>query len=132
MMTIVDVLAVIVALGGLVAAFIARKIWHMVEGELAASWRWLLPSVPVYAVSYTVLIMHNFMRRFGAVDPVLNINFEVNILEKQSMFSMQVWEPIILVLRNVQVLVEMLFLVLVIVGLARQYRLFQKLAEKQG
>ncbi|OFW35056.1 MAG: hypothetical protein A2074_07310 [Candidatus Aquicultor primus] len=131
-MTIVDVLAVIVALGGLVAAFIARKIWLMVEGELAASWRWLLPSVPVYAVSYTVLIMHNFMRKFGAVDPVLNINFEVNILEKRSMFSMQVWEPIILVLRNVQVLVEMLFLVLVIVGLARQYRLFQKLAEKQG
>ncbi|HCG98425.1 MAG TPA: hypothetical protein DE036_01030, partial [Actinobacteria bacterium] len=119
-------------LGGLVAAFIARKIWLMVEGELAASWRWLLPSVPVYAVSYTVLIMHNFMRKFGAVDPVLNINFEVNILEKRSMFSMQVWEPIILVLRNVQVLVEMLFLVLVIVGLARQYRLFQKLAEKQG
>ena len=131
-MPIVDVLAIIVALGGLVAAFIARKIWLMVEGELAASWRWLLPSVPVYAVSYTVLIMHNFMRKFGAVDPVLNINFEVNILEKRSMFSMQVWEPIILVLRNVQVLVEMLFLVLVIVGLARQYRLFQKLAEKQG
>ena len=131
-MTIVDVLAVIVALGGLVAAFIARKIWLMVEGELAASWRWLLPSVPVYAVSYIVLIMHNFMRKFSAVDPVLNINFEVNILEKQSMFSMQVWEPIILVLRNAQVLVEMVFLVLVIVGLARQYRLFQKLAEKQG
>ncbi|MDP2212068.1 MAG: hypothetical protein Q8J63_10075 [Candidatus Aquicultor sp.] len=132
MMTIVDILAVIVALSGLAAAFIARKIWLMVEGELAASWRWILPSVPVYAISYTVLIMHNFMRKFGVVDPVLNINFEVNILEKQSLFSMQVWEPIILVLRNVQVLVEMLFLVLVIVGLTRQYRLFQKLAEKQS
>ena len=131
-MTIVDVLAVIVALGGLAAAVIARKIWHMVEGELAESWRWLLPSVPVYAVSYTILIMHNFMKKFSSAEPVLNINFRVNILEKQSLFSMEVWEPIILVLRNAQVLVEMLFLVLVIVGLVRQYRLFQRLAEKQG
>ncbi|MBS3908617.1 MAG: hypothetical protein KGZ93_03140 [Actinobacteria bacterium] len=131
-MTVVDLLAIVVAVTGLAAAVIARKIWLMVEGDLAASWRWLLPSVPVYAVSYTILIIHNFMRKFGTPDPVLSIDFELNILEKQSLFSMQVWEPIILVLRNMQVLVEMVFLVLVIVGLARQYRLFQKLAEKQG
>lgn len=129
-MTVVDLLAVVVAITGLAAAVIARKIWLMVEGDLAASWRWILPSVPVYAISYTVLIMYNFTRKFGVVDPVFTVNFDVSFLKRQAMFSMQIWEPIILVLRNVQVLAEMLFLVLVIVGLIRQYRLFQRLSDK--
>jgi len=131
-MTVVDLLAVVVAITGLAAAVIARKIWLMVEGDLAASWRWILPSVPVYAISYTVLIMYNFARKFGVADPVFTVDIDVSILERQTMFSMQIWEPIILVLRNIQVLAEMLFLMLVIIGLIRQYRLFQRLSDKRS
>jgi hypothetical protein len=127
----VDLIAVVVAVTGLAAAIIARKIWLMVEGDLADSWRWILPSVPIYAISFTILTTYDFLQKFKVVQPVLKANIDVNLLEKQTVFSMQVWEPIILVLRNIQALAEMAFLILVLVGLIRQYKLFQQLASKQ-
>jgi len=129
-LTLVDLIAVIVAIIGLAAAVIARKIWLMVEGDLAESWRWILPSVPVYAISFIVLITYNFLQDFGVIEPVFRVTVDTNLIEKQTVFSMQIWEPIILILRNIQALAETLFLILVLVGLVRQYKLFQKLANK--
>ena len=131
-MTTVDVVAIIITIIGLVAALIARRTWLIVEGDLAESWRWLLPSVPVYAISFLILIIHNYMQRFGVEKPVFTASLNVDILHKSSIFNMQVWEPIILVQKNIQVLSEFLFLVLVLTGLVRQYRLFQELYDKQN
>ena len=130
MLVLVDLIAVVVAVVGLITAFLARKIWLLVEGELADSWRWILPSVPVYAISFTILILYNFVSRYGVLQPVLMIDLNIQLLEQQTMFNMQIWQPIILVLRNIQVLAETLFLALVLMGLIRQYRLFQKLADR--
>lgn len=130
-MTSVNTIAIIVTIIGLVAALIARKTWLLVEGDLAESWRWILPSVPVYATSFIVLIIHNFLLKYKVTRPVVSATFNLNLLSKQGKFSMQVWGPIILVLKNIYVLAEFLFLVLVLIGLVRQYRLFQELSDNQ-
>lgn len=128
-MTSVDVIAIIVTVIGLIAALIARETWLLVEGDLAESWRWILPSVPVYATSFIVLIVHNFLLEYKVTRPVVSVAFNLDLLAKHGKFSMQVWEPIILVLKNIHLLSELLFLILVLVGLVRQYRLFQELSD---
>lgn len=130
-MVSVDIVAIIVTIIGLAAALTARKTWLLVEGDLAESWRWILPSVPIYATSFTVLIMHNFLQRYVVTSPVVTLAINLNLADKQSGFKMQIWEPIILVLKNIQVLSELLFLILVLIGLTRQYRLFTELSSKQ-
>ncbi len=130
-MTSVDVIAIIVTIIGLMAALIARKTWLLVEGDLAESWRWILPSVPVYATSFIVLTVHNFLLEYKVTRPVVSATFNLDLLAKHGKFSMQVWEPIILVLKNIHLLAELLFLILVLIGLVRQYRLFQELSDNQ-
>lgn len=130
-MTLVDLITLGVAIIGLKAALVARKTWLLVEGDLAASWRWMLPSVPVYATSFTILLVRNFLQRYVVFKPMFSMNFDLDVAKWQMSFNMKIWEPIILVLKNVQVLVELLFLVLVLIGLIRQYRLFQELSNEQ-
>lgn len=130
-MTSVDVIAIIVTIIGLMAALIARKTWLLVEGDLAESWRWILPSVPVYATSFIVLTAHNFLLGYKVTRPVVSATFNLDLLAKHGKFSMQVWEPIILVLKNIHLLAELLFLILVLIGLVRQYQLFQELSDNQ-
>ncbi|MCL6472445.1 MAG: hypothetical protein K6T91_06485 [Firmicutes bacterium] len=129
-MTSVDLIAIIVTVIGLVAALIARKTWLILEGDLAESWRWILPSVPVYAISFTILIVHNFLLRYKVSQPVLSLALDLNLAGGKAGFSMKVWEPIILVLKNIHILAELLFLILVLIGLIRQYKFFQELASK--
>lgn len=124
----IDLIAIIVTIIGLAAALIARKTWPLVEDDLAESWRWILPSVPVYATSFAVLIVHNFLRRYAVSYPVVSASLDLSLIGKPAGFNMQVWEPIILVLKNIHVLAELLFLILVLIGLIRQYRLFQRLS----
>lgn len=131
-MTAVDVVAIIITIIGLVAALIARRTWLIVEGDLAESWRWLLPSIPIYAISFFILIVHNYMQRFSVKKPVFSASLNIDVLHQTLVFDMRVWEPIILVQKNIQVLCEFLFLVLVLIGLIRQYRLFQELYDKQN
>jgi hypothetical protein len=132
MMTAVDVVAIVITIIGLVAALIARKTWLIVEGDLAESWRWLLPSVPIYAISFLILIVHNYMERFAVKEPVFSTKFMVDIAHPSMVFNLRVWEPIVLVQKNIQVLSEFLFLVLVLIGLIRQYKLFRELYDKQN
>jgi len=127
----VDIVAIIITIIGLAAALTARKTWLLVEGDLAESWRWILPSVPIYATSFIVLILHNFLQRYAVSRPVVSLVVNLNLADKQTGFKMQIWEPIILVLKNIQVLSELLFLILVLIGLTRQYRLFKELSSKQ-
>jgi len=124
----IDLIAIIVTIIGLAAALIARKTWPLVEGDLAESWRWILPSVPVYATSFVVLTVHNFLRRYAVSYPVVSVSLDLSLIGEPAGFNMQVWEPIILVLKNIYVLAELLFLILVLIGLVRQYRLFQRLS----
>jgi hypothetical protein len=132
-MTVVDAVAIIITIIGIVAALMARRTWLIVEGDLAESWRWLLPSVPVYAMSFLILIVHNYMQRFAIVsEPIFKMNLSVDIVRRSILFDLRVWEPIVLVFKNIQVLSELLFLVLVLIGLVRQYRLFQELYDKQS
>ncbi|NCO66236.1 MAG: hypothetical protein COW32_01430 [Candidatus Aquicultor secundus] len=130
-MVSVDIVAIIITIIGLAAALTARKTWLLVEGDLAESWRWILPSVPIYATSFIVLILHNFLQRYAVSRPVVSLVVNLNLADKQTGFKMQIWEPIILVLKNIQVLSELLFLILVLIGLTRQYRLFKELSSKQ-
>ncbi|HEY3375251.1 MAG TPA: hypothetical protein VGK02_09335 [Candidatus Aquicultor sp.] len=132
MLSSVDVIALIIAVIGIATAAVARKTWLLVEGDLAESWRWLLPSVPVYAVSFVVLIVHNFLERYSVDKPVLSTTFNFDMLAQRLVFNMQVWKPIVLVLKNIQVLGELAFLILVLIGLVRQYRLFEELYNKQN
>jgi len=129
--TSVDLIAVIVTIIGLAAALIARKTWLLVEGDLEDSWRWILPSVPVYAIAFTVLIVHNFLQRYQVKRPVFTMTFDLSLIAKHAKFGMQIWQPLILVLKNIQVLAEFVFLVLVLIGLVQQYRLFRELADGQ-
>jgi hypothetical protein len=132
-MTVVDAVAIIITIIGVIAAIMARRTWLIVEGDLAESWRWLLPSVPIYAMSFLILIVHNYMQRFAIVsEPIFKMNLDVDIVRHSILFDLQVWEPIVLVFKNIQVLSELLFLVLVLIGLIRQYRLFQELYDKQS
>ena len=130
-MVSVDIVAIIITIIGLAAALTARKTWLLVAGDLAESWRWILPSVPIYATSFIVLILHNFLQRYAVSRPVVSLVVNLNLADKQTGFKMQIWEPIILVLKNIQVLSELLFLILVLIGLTRQYRLFKELSSKQ-
>ncbi|MDI6715523.1 MAG: hypothetical protein QME63_01080 [Actinomycetota bacterium] len=131
-MTAANLLAIIVTVVGIAAALIARKTWLLVEDDLADSWRWILPSVPVYAISFAILVVHNLLQKYAVPQPVFSLAFSVSLIKKQAMLTIKIWEPIILVLKNIQVLVELLFLILVLIGLIRQYRLFQELYRKQG
>lgn len=126
----VDIIAVVVTVVGIAAALIARKTWLIIEGDLAESWRWILPSVPVYAISFTFLIAHNFLRKYEVAKPVISADFGFDLAKMQMVFTMQIWKPILLVLKNMQVLTELLFLVLVLIGLVRQYNLFRELSDK--
>lgn len=130
-MTSVDVIAVIVGIIGIITALIARKTWLLVEGDLAESWRWLLPSVPVYAISFMILAVHSFLERYSVTSPIVAASFNMDLAEGQTIFSMQIWKPILSVMQNIQALGELVFLILVIIGLTRQYRLFQELYDRQ-
>lgn len=94
--------AALVAILAIAAALLARSIWLLVGGELADSWRWILPGFAVYAISGA----------FRAAGVFLPEAFqEAAKLLQESL--------------------ETLFLILVVVGLIRQHRLFMNLSGKE-
>jgi hypothetical protein len=102
-MALADILIIIVAVLSLAAALVARSIWLLVAGELADSWRWILPGFAVYSVS-------------AVLRALKTVEFFNKILSRLS---------------GIEELAEMAFLVLVLIGLIRQYKLFSSLSGKE-
>lgn len=112
-------LSIIVAVAGLATGLLARKIWLMVEGELAASWRWVLPGFGIYVAASGLRVFSVFLGNRG-----------VHLLvEKYVPFADP--DKLVRFFAEVQPFSELLFLAFIVVGLVRQYRLFASLSTKE-
>ncbi len=112
-------LSIAVAIAGLATGLLARKIWMMVEGELAASWRWVLPGFGIYVAASGLRTLSVFMSNKGVYP----------LVEKYVPFADP--DKLVRFFAEVQPLSELLFLVFIVVGLVRQYRLFASLSAKE-
>lgn len=111
-------LSIVVAAAGLATGLLARKIWFMFEGELAASWRWVLPAFGIYVGASGLRVLSVFMSNKGVYPLVGKYVRFVNPDQLARFFQ------------EVQPVSELLFLVFIVFGLVRQYRLFASLSTK--
>lgn len=112
--------SVVIALAGLVTGLLARRIWLIVEGELATSWGWVLPGFGIYIIASGLRVMSVYLANPNAKLLAVNI---FNPVVGSGFLS---WS--IKAIPYFQSVFELLFLVFILLGLVRQYRLFSSLA----
>jgi hypothetical protein len=110
------VLSIAVAFAGLVTGLLARRIWRMVDGELAASWGFVLPGFAVYLFASGLRVLSVFFSKHEVYQLVRRV---------ESFATPQQLAGLIMPLQS---LTEMAFLGLIVVGLIKQHRLFASLA----
>ncbi|MCL5292900.1 MAG: hypothetical protein M1548_10385 [Actinobacteria bacterium] len=116
---VVFAIAIMVALAGLVTGLLARKIWLMVEGELAASWRWVLPGFGIYVAASGLRVLSVFL---GSHDVYPLVSRYISFVKTEEL------SRIFLVLQSAS---ELVFLIFIVFGLVRQYRLFASLSLRE-
>lgn len=112
-------LSFVVAFGALVTGLLARRIWLMVQGELATSWGWILPGFGVYMLASMLRVLLVFLSNPN-VFPLVG--------------SIATWTSpatILAFVRVFQAVSELVFLVLLVDGLITQYRLFSTLSVRE-
>lgn len=112
-------LSIVVAFGALVTGLLARKIWMMVQGELATSWGWILPGFGVYMLASMLRVLLVFLSNqnvFPLFKPVGSL-----LAPEKLLVYVQVFQSVS----------ELVFLVLLVDGLVRQYKLFSTLSVRE-
>ncbi|MHB0977367.1 MAG: hypothetical protein ACYC1U_09275 [Candidatus Aquicultorales bacterium] len=112
-------ISIIVAIAGLVTGLLSRRIWRMVEGELAASWRWVLPGFGLYMVASGLRVLSIFFGNEGIQQLATQYLGFVEVTQLSTVFSVM------------QAMSEFAFLAFIVFGLVRQYRLFASLSLRE-
>ncbi|MCL4499665.1 MAG: hypothetical protein M1335_05435 [Chloroflexi bacterium] len=112
-------LAIIIALAGLVTGLLSRRIWLIVEGELAASWGWVLPGFGVYILASGLRVLSVFLSNDSVFPLVRRFISFISPDQLKGIFVI------------FQATSELVFLALIVFGLIRQYRLFASLSLRE-